>query len=354
MACATTTAANDARADVTALRVDRHAAGWGTLTLGDATIPLRLVVGVVGALLWLLVMVLQTGEHAFTALITNLLFVVPLVLLASLTRTVSLRLLVALFLTGAFLMGVMLVAGIFLAPLGSAASDLIGPILEEVLKLAPVAYLLWRWRGRRTWSLGATDVVIMAAVSGAGFGLVEDAHIRAKFGWPDQIDWLPVTEIIAGRVIPGHAIWTTIAGAGIGIALMIRHLRLPAIALALGAFAWVLADHVTNNMGTLEILGTVSIVLLFVGVIAAIGIDLYALSRPRPSVPEFATPATSGSGIRPLAVRWSFISGRRALAYALWRFSRAPEAELDAPRRAVDAAARSLIERHRAETPPPT
>lgn len=331
---------------MTALRVDRHAAGWGTVTLGQTTMPLRLVVGVVGALLWLLIMVLQTGEHAFTALFTNLLFVGPLILLATLTRTVSLRLLVALFLTGAFLMGVMLIAGIFLAPMGDAGSGWIGPILEEVLKLAPVVYLLWRWRGRRTWSLGATDVMIMAAASGAGFGLVEDAHIRAKFGWPDQIDWLPVTEIIAGRVIPGHAIWTTIAGAGLGIALMVRHLRLPALALAIGAFGWVIADHVTNNMGTLEILGTVSIVLLFVGAIGAIAIDLYALSRPRPSVPEFAAPATAANTTDAFALRWWFMTGRRALAYALWRFARAPETQLDAPRRAVDAAARSLIERH--------
>jgi hypothetical protein len=76
---------------VTGLRVDRRAAGWGTLTVGQTAVPVRLVVGVAGALLWLMVMVLQTGEHAFTALITNLLFLVPLVLLGSLTRTVSLR-----------------------------------------------------------------------------------------------------------------------------------------------------------------------------------------------------------------------------------------------------------------------
>jgi hypothetical protein len=249
-------------------------------------------------------------------------------------------------------MGVMLVAGIFLASFGDAASGWVGPVLEDVLKLVPVVYLLWRWRGRRTWSLGATDVVLMAAFSGAGFGLVEDAHIRAKFGWPDQIDWLPVTEIIGGRVIPGHAIWTTIAGAGVGVALMVRHLRLPAIALAIFGVAWVLADHVTNNMGTLEILGTLSIWLLIAGVIGALAIDLFVLSRPRPSIPEFSTPPSGNTGTEGLIQRWSFVTGRRALAYALWRFAHASDSELDAPRRAVDAEARSLIDRHLAGTSP--
>ncbi|MEP7081590.1 MAG: PrsW family glutamic-type intramembrane protease [Chloroflexota bacterium] len=338
---------------MTQLKVDRRAPDWGTLTVGQTRVPLRLVVGVAGGLLWLLVMIVQTGEHAFTALSTNLLFLVPLILLGSLTRTVSLRILLVLFLTGAFLMGVMLVAGIFLAPLGDLASGLIGPLLEEVLKIAPVVYLLWRWRARQTWWLGATDVLLMAAVSGAGFGIVEDAHIRAKFGWPAQIDWLPVTEIVGSRVIPGHAIWTTIAGAGLGLALMVRHLRLPAIALAIAGFAWSAADHVTNNMGTLEILGTLSIVLLFVGVVAAIGIDLYVLGRPRPSVPEFSTPSSADSGGKGLAMRWSFVTGRRALAYALWRFANAPDVERDGPTRAVDAAARSLIERHLANAPSP-
>lgn len=338
--------ANDRGATLTALRVDRRAPGWGTLTLGSTAVPVQLVVGLVGVLLWLLIMLLQTGEHAVTAIVTNLLFLVPLLLLGSLTRTVSLRILSALFLTGAFLMGVMLVVGIVLEPLGDAASGWVGPALEEVLKLAPVVYLLWRWRGRKTWSLGATDVLLMAAFSGAGFGLVEDAHIRAKFGWPDQIDWLPVTEIIGGRVIAGHAIWTTIVGAGLGVALMIRHRRLPAVALAIGAFGWVLVDHVTNNMRTLEFLGMVSIGLLIAGVIAVAGLDLYVLSRPRPSIPEFSTPSSGGSGSGTLITRWSFITRRRALAYALWRFRNASDAQLDAPRRAVDGEARWLVERH--------
>ncbi len=336
---------------MTQLEINRRAPDWGTLSVGETRIPLRLVVGVAGGLLWLLVMVVQTGGEAFTALTTNLLYLLPLILLGSLTRTVSLRILLMLFLTGAFLMGVMLVAGIFLAPLGDQASGLFGPLLEEILKIAPVVYLLWRWRARETWWLGATDVLLMAAVSGAGFGLVEDAHIRAKFGWPDQISWLPVTEIIGGRVIPGHAIWTTIAGAGIGLALMLRHLRPAAIALAVGGFAWAALDHVTNNMGTLEILGTLSIVVLIVGVAAAIGIDLYVLARPRPSVPEFSTPPSSATGMEAFATRWSFAAGRRALAYALWRFANASDAERGGYEPAVDGAARSLIERHLATAP---
>lgn len=327
------------------LQIDRAASDWGGLTVGQTRLPLRLVVAIGGILVWLLIMLAQTGEHALTAIATNLAYLLPLVVLGTLTRTVSLRLLGTLFLIGAFLMGVMLVAGIFLAPLGDQASGLVGPLLEEALKIGPVVFLLWRWRAHRTWSIGATDVVLMAAMCGAGFGLVEDAHIRAKAGWPDQIPWLPVTEIIGGRVIPGHAIWTTIAGVGIGLGLMMWHVRPAAAGLALGGAALAAMDHVSNNIGTLEVLGTVSIVALILGVIGAVGLDLYALGRPRPSIPEFATPA-SGDEVARLATRWSFATGRRAVAYALWRYANASEAERDRYARAAEGAARSLVEHY--------
>lgn len=95
---------------------------------------------------------------------------------------------------------------------------------------------------------------------------------------------------------------------------MMRHLRLPAIALAIFGVVWVLADHVTNNMGTLEILGTLSIWLLIAGVIGAIAIGVFVLSRPRPSTPEFSTPPPATR-----AVRVSSGAGRSSPGDVHWR-----------------------------------
>ncbi|MEO6349062.1 MAG: hypothetical protein ABIP53_00225, partial [Candidatus Limnocylindrales bacterium] len=69
--------------------------------------------------------------------------------------------------------------------------------------------------------------------------------------------------------------------------------------------------------------------------------------------PEFSAPVGK-AGSDALARRWSFITGRRALAYALWRFAHASDSELDGPRRAVEAEARSLIDRHLGATSLPT
>jgi len=62
--------------------------------------------------------------------------------------------------------------------------------------------------------------------------------------------------------------------------------------------------------------------------------------------------AGRNTGTEGLVRRWSFITGRRALAYSLRRFAHTSDSELDAPRRAVDAEARSLIDRHLAGTSP--
>ena len=48
----------------------------------------------------------------------------------------------------------------------------------------------------------------MGATCGAGFGVVEDAYIRSRFGWGAQLDWLPATELSGDRLIAGHAMWT--------------------------------------------------------------------------------------------------------------------------------------------------
>ena len=137
-------------------------------------------------------------------------------------------------------------------PLGAAysARAFVVPPIEELLKIAPVLFVLWRGRKSLTRTFGVTDVMLLAAASGAGFGMVEDAYIRHNSGWPAQLDWLPLTEITGGRVIAGHAIWTTLAGVTLGFALLLKNRsKLAAVGLGASGLVWSVFDHIANNFG---------------------------------------------------------------------------------------------------------
>lgn len=180
---------------------------WGRVRLGGRAYSTRLVVTAVGVTVWLGLTLAKTGTGGVAAIWTNLLFLIPLLVLCGATRTVSGRQLLSLCLIGGFMMGVALTVINAVAPApGTAARDFVVPVIEETCKIAPVLFLLWRWRTSRIFTLAATDVLLMAAACGAGFGVVEDAYIRSRFGWSDHLAWLPVTEITGGRIIAGHAI----------------------------------------------------------------------------------------------------------------------------------------------------
>jgi RsiW-degrading membrane proteinase PrsW (M82 family) len=49
----------------------------------------------------------------------------------------------------------------------------LGPLIEELIKVMPLALLIWLVPNvRRQWS--STDCVLMGAAAGSGFGLAED------------------------------------------------------------------------------------------------------------------------------------------------------------------------------------
>lgn len=296
---------------------------WGRVRLSRRTYPARLVVAVAGAAVWLGLMLTETGRGGITAIWTNLLFLVPLLALCRGTCTVSTRQLVALCLIGGFMMGVALIVINAVAPVTSARAFVV-PVIEESSKIAPVLFLLWRWRTSRIWALAATDVLLMAAASGAGFGVVEDAYIRSRFGWPDQLGWLPVTEITGGRIIAGHAIWTALAGLTIGLGLLLRKRGPVAIAVAASGFLLSLFDHIANNYGTTArgglIMDTVAqhgylvIVVFVLAVPLALAADLLISRTALPDLPELEP----SGGLRDARARRTFAVHKRALAHAVF------------------------------------
>jgi RsiW-degrading membrane proteinase PrsW (M82 family) len=333
---------------------------WGTVCWHGHHFSIRQLVAWAGVAVWLLVMIVSYGTGGIVALWTALVFMVVLIVLTSATRTVSIRQVTSLFLLGGFTMGLAYVVAQFIPH--SALRDFVVPPMEELFKIAPVLFVLWRWRRSTTWTLGVTDVMLLAAASGVGFGMVEDAFIRHNRGWPAHIDWLPLTEITGGRLIVGHGIWTALAGITLGLALLLRSRRELAIGLGASGFLWSTLDHIANNFGVnqgeafgnflngITGQGWVTFYLFVVGVAIAIGFDLYIIHVQLPKFPECKLPRFQ-NGVSGLKTMWAFLVDRRALAYVLFRYRRAPgivRAELACFGAILDQA---LLNRHAGQDP---
>ena len=212
------------------------------------------------------------------------------------------------------------------------------PPMEETLKLAPVLWILWRGRKARTWSMGVTDIMLMGAASGAGFGMVEDAYIRHAVGWTAHVAWLPLTEISGGRLIVGHAIWTALAGMMIGWALLLRSHGILAIGVGVCGYVWSILDHAANNyavhvsgwsanlLNDITGYGWISLYLFVIGFITAIAMDLYIIHKAPPRLPELDLSAL-GSPRGRVKAFWIMMLDQRMLAFLIFQYRRASEAK---------------------------
>jgi hypothetical protein len=243
-------------------------------------------------------------------------------------------------------MAVMLLLAQPLEALASDPASTVDPIAEEILKLVPLALLLWQGRRIRNWQLGATDIVLIAVAAGAGFAVVEDAYIRMNAGWGDTVPFLPTTEIAGDRIrgdrlIPGHAIWTALSGATIGAAwLMVRQRW--ALAIAPIGFVVATADHLGVNGGTMPLLGPIVILLFLASVAGVIALDLWVLRQTLPSVPALDAALSRAA---PLPERWRRILESRRLRFAAWRVARSPESGDSGAKRAVRQSVTELVDR---------
>jgi RsiW-degrading membrane proteinase PrsW (M82 family) len=301
---------------------------WGTLAWHGKRISARQLVFWTGAGFWVLLLLWSTGPAGIRALRNELVFLAGLIVLSSATRSVNIREVASLFFLGGFTMGL----AYLLSPVlpSYPLRDFVAPPIEEFLKIAPVLYVLWRWRTTRTWTLGVTDVLLMAAASGAGFSLVEDAFIRGSPG----VSWLPTTVLHGNNLDAGHAIWTAVAGATIGFALFFREKKVPALALGASGFVVAVFDHIQHNYGvdshgaferSMQFVagnGWAFIDVFVVLVVAAVLFDLYVTLGTLPRVPELKLPPFGGN-LENLKAQWAFLVGRRALAYLLFRYRRA-------------------------------
>jgi putative toxin of predicted polymorphic toxin system/protease prsW family protein len=142
----------------------------------------------------------------------------------------------------------------------------VGPLVEEIAKVAFVAYLLFRTQFGR--SCGLLDGLLLGAAVGAGFGFVEDTvrglllgleqmyagfpHYRPASFFTVLLTWLPGG---AEGGVPGagghysatHAEWTGLVGLGCAVARKLSPRLGPNLLIPLGCLLWVIVEHAASN-----------------------------------------------------------------------------------------------------------
>jgi hypothetical protein len=211
------------------------------------------------------------------------------------------------------------------------------PFMEESLKLAPVAFMLWRGRRSRTWSIAASDIMLLGAASGAGFGLVEEAFFHHRYGPTRAVALFPLTRINGATLTVGHGTWTALAGATLGLALLWRPRRPLRYLLAGSGLLWSIIDHSHHNYGidrsgiSVDLFnfvtghGWLSLDFFVIALIAVLAADLNVIHRVLPPLPELKTPLANllspGKGV---LSTWEFLLTKRALAFVTFRYKQAP------------------------------
>lgn len=293
----------------------------------------RHIAVVLGLLVWLGLSATGAKASTIPALFFSLLMVGVVLAAGTATRTVRLRAVFVMFCAGGSMMTVMyLIAKGYQEidrDIGSNVRTLVLPPIEELLKVAPVVGLLVWMRRTGTWALGATDVLILAVASAAGFGWVEEAFIDDTFG-VNRIAWMPTAATLRDRAIGGHIVWTAILGGFLGLALLARRKRVIAGALVIGGFGLTWLSHTGNNYGNtlrsvdrlqdlfelVTLKGWVSIALFPLMVVAVVVADLLVAGRvadaERPSTPDEVRSW-------PPLDRWGFTLDRRSATYARWQ-----------------------------------
>ncbi|MGC1650361.1 MAG: PrsW family glutamic-type intramembrane protease [Candidatus Sulfotelmatobacter sp.] len=309
-----------------------------TVTLGGHQVPIRALIFWAGVTFWLGNMIVHTGSYGIAELRASLSFVIELVVITSATRTVSLNRVAALYCWGGTVMGVMWLVGsvftIFVPEPDAVSRQFFVPFMEESLKLAPVLYILWRGHRSRSWTMGASDVMLMSAASGGGFGLVEEAYFHFHNGATRALDWLPLTRINGPTLTVGHSTWTGLAGATLGLALLWRPRKPLNYLLAGSGLLWSILDHSHHNYGvdrsglSVDLFnfvtghGWIALYLFVLAVILVVASDLYVVRGTLPGSAELKIPRMRG--LEDVKRVWRFLLARRRLAYLIFKSRHVP------------------------------
>ena len=308
------------------------------MPFGTSRLQVRHIVLWLGVALWLVPTLVVTGIQGIAWFAFNLAFVLILCVIATPFRSITIQKVGTFFFAGGLAMGLTVLTCMPLVKIlgTSPLRPFFTVPLEEIFKLLPLLFLLWRGRKFSSFTLGATDILLMGAISGAGFAFVEDAYAHAaNHSTLNNLSvWLPSSELINGRIVSGHAIWTGLAAATIGLGWLFRHLGkiFVLVACCLGLVISS-TDHLALNynqtqgalpwgasfFNLISASGWLPLVLFLLCLVAALGADFFVQLRSLPAAKEFKLPARKGRKDS-LESLWDSVLDLRRLAYANFRY----------------------------------
>ncbi len=311
---------------------------WGTVPFGTSRLQVRHIVLWLGVALWLVPTLVVTGIQGIAWFAFNLAFVLILTIIATPFRSITIQKIGTFFFAGGLTMGLtVLICMPLMKMLGaSPLRPFVTVPLEEIFKLFPLLLILWRGRKFSSFTLGATDILLMGAITGAGFAFVEDAYAHAAnhSALNNLSVWLPSSELINGRIVSGHAIWTGLAAATIGLGWLFRHLGKIFLLVSCGLGLVIsTTDHLALNynqtqgalpwgasfFNLVSASGWLPLVLFLVCLVAALAADFFVQLRSLPAAKEFKLPARKGRKDS-LESLWDSVLDLRRLAYAHFRY----------------------------------
>jgi tRNA A-37 threonylcarbamoyl transferase component Bud32/RsiW-degrading membrane proteinase PrsW (M82 family) len=343
---------------------------WGVIPVGESHVSIRHLIMGLGLALWLLPTFCATGVNGIAWFAFNISFLLILIVVSGAVRSVSLHKLAICFFAGGLFSGLVLALTMPLAAAMGPAfplRQLVTVPVEELAKLVAVGLVIWRGRKFSSWTLGATDVLLMGAAVGAGFAFVEDSlsHAIQHAALNNLSVLLPAAEIINGRIICGHAVWTALSAGAIGMAMLWRHQRKIAIPCALLGCLVACLDHLAldyahypsaivwlqNILNTLAASGYLAL-RSFIAVLAAvICLDLFAMLNNLPKTKEFKFP-TRKDRKEPLTALWDCVIDLRRLNYAYFRYRHYDDGQVPGPLAlSVAVLAKRLVNRYLAAEP---
>ena len=248
------------------------------------------------------------GQQLITDLVAHSYVLIWMMLASTMVRTVGVRQVMTLFLSGFFLStGVaILLTGPLLDLFGSndLTVALWVPLIEELTKMIPLVLFLWAYHRRRGQAHGISDVVILGFAVGAGMAMHEDIFYgRAIVSGDGSIlgaftdplgALLPTLYSGPGILTTGHSGWGAAIGLGLAVASIYFRKRILALCFAVAGLLIAVVDHASLNMrGVLEPLvvalsvnHALPIVLLILGFPLAIVYDVLRRRHRPPALPR--------------------------------------------------------------------
>lgn len=261
------------------------------LLLGDRWKAATNVATAVAVLLFLItVPTLHTGVSGWLKLAIFQAWTLGLMLVMTRqVRSVGVVTLTRYWLSGMFLVAiVMFFLSGPLSSLADRADVFVYPLIEELLKAAPLAVAAMM--GRRVWRHpGLSDFAVLGFAVGAGYGFhAAGLHRRdASSGFDPDFGFLvPSTVRVEGLFVAGHAVSASLIALAIGLFVLHRHQPV-----AVAAASTIVALTVLDRMASVDGAGTLNwvrsltfggklLALIFAaGLVAAVALDRRRLAK---------------------------------------------------------------------------